>query len=258
MPATRRIRTALRLKMKKTYVAAAALLVGALAAIFSPVFTTAQSPVAETMARFGRFLHNDGMIGVVVDYALPTPPDGWLLCHGQALAADTPYQALRAKLIAGGSPYGSSGGNPLLPDARGRISAGVDNMGGTAANRLTAAAGGVNGAVIGSVGGDQTHTLTVAQMPSHGHGVTDPTHTHAVYDPTHDHAGAVMAAAGTAQSGSGKDAFTRSSQRTALAGTGVSIYGAYTGISIQANGSGAAHPNVQPTIVFNKIIFAGL
>ena len=225
--------------MKIKHVAAAALL--ALAAISLPALAPAQSTVAETLARFGRFLDNDGMIGVVVDYALPDPPPGWLLCVGQALPSDTPYQALRAKLIAGGSPYGTSGGNPLLPDARGRVTAAADNMGGTAANRLTSA-GGVTATAIGAVGGAQTQTLTVAQMPSHSHGVTDPGHAHIYIKPT------VLVGS---PSGSLNQVFGNS-------GTGTYTDVVGTGISIQNNGSGQAHPNVQPTLVLNKIIFAGV
>lgn len=103
------------------------------------------------------------MTGVVLDYALSTPPSAaWMMCYGQALTSGTPATArLRAKLLADGSPYGvDGGGNPLVPDARGRGTAGKDNMGGVAANRLTTAGGGINGAALGAAGGSQTHTLT--------------------------------------------------------------------------------------------------
>lgn len=51
--------------------------------------------------------------------------------------------------------------------------------------------------------------------------------------------------------------FARGLSTEAAMSTGVSVNGAYAGVSIQNNGSGQAHPNAQPTIVFNKIIFAG-
>jgi microcystin-dependent protein len=47
-------------------------------------------------------------------------------------------------------------------------------------------------------------------------------------------------------------------QSTGGAFTGISILGAFSNISIQGTGGGAAHPNVQPTIAFNKIIYAGV
>src|SRR5262249_10145195 len=74
-----------------------------------------------------------------------------------------------------------------LPDLRGYLLAGKDDMGGAAASRITAGASGIDGSVLGAAGGAQTVTLITAQMPAHGHGVTDPTHNHVVSDPTHVH-----------------------------------------------------------------------
>jgi microcystin-dependent protein len=122
-----------------------------------------------------------------------------------------------------------------LPDSRGRVSSGRDNMGGTAASRLTTAGGGVNGARLGAAAGAETHTLTTAQMPVHSHGVTDPTHNH----PT-----AIATTNGSSPGGGSQ-----------ITGNGTTTAGAAaTGITIQNNGSGNAHPNVQPTIVKHKII----
>jgi hypothetical protein len=62
----------------------------------------------------------------------------------------------------------------------GRFPVGMDAMGASAKNRLagiTFAAG--DRAKVGSYGGvAPIKTLTVAEMPSHGHGVTDPKHSH--------------------------------------------------------------------------------
>ncbi len=57
--------------------------------------------------------------GVEVVYAVSaTPPPGWLLCDGSALAAGT-ADNLRDMLIAEGNPFGVSGADPLLPDRSG-------------------------------------------------------------------------------------------------------------------------------------------
>lgn len=189
--------------------------------------------------------------GVVLPFAGSAAPSGFLLCAGQAVSRTT-YAALFAVIS---TVYGAGDGSTTfnLPDLRGRAVAGVDNMGGTAANRLTTAAGGVNAAALGAAGGASTHTLTVAQMPSHNHGVTDPSHTHAVNDPGHSHS---YDRVGTAN-GQGSDVGTanvHASANTSHVATGIWLSASYSGVTIQNNGSGAAHPNVQPTIVLNYII----
>jgi microcystin-dependent protein len=104
-----------------------------------------------------------GMTGTVLPFAGATAPNGWLLCHGQAVSRTT-YASLFAVV---GTTYGTGDGSTTfnVPDLRGRAIAGKDDMGGTAANRLTAA-GGVTGATLGAVGGGQTHALTQAQLPA--------------------------------------------------------------------------------------------
>lgn len=232
--------------------------------------------------------------GVMLDYALKTLPSaGWRFCDGSALKSDDALAAtLRAKLIADSNPYGAdANGNPLLPDARGRVVAGKDDMGGTAAGRLSKLGSGIDGVVLGYAGGAETHKLTGAQMPSHIHGVSDPGHGHGVADPGHAHSIADPGHAhgvydpGHAHSyvytdlggryGGGAAYSDQNSQwytATTASGTGVSIYGAGTGIgiyaaatgisiagagtgiSIQATGGDGAHNNVQPTLIANKII----
>jgi microcystin-dependent protein len=97
------------------------------------------------------------------------------------------------------------------------VIAGKGNMSGSAANRLTNQSGGVEGDTLGAAGGAETHTLTTAQMPAHNHPAPP---------------------AITIQSGSGV---------TVRDNTGT---GAVTG----STGGGAAHNNVQPTLILNKIV----
>ena len=114
-----------------------------------------------------------------------------------------------------GTTYGGGGGNFNLPDFRGRVGAGRDNMGGTAANRMTSAWS-MDGTVLGANGGTESHLLTIPQIPNH-------THT-----------------------------------TTAVGGTGtIGATGpTYQNIAVNTGGTGGslAHPNVQPTLVVNRII----
>lgn len=158
--------------------------------------------------------------GVVLPFAGSAAPAGWLLCDGSAVSRTT-YALLFAAI---GTTFGVGDGSTTfnLPDGRGRVMAGRDNMGGTAANRLTAGSGGLDGTTLGAAGGADTHTLTVAQMPSHNHTVQG-------YN-----TGSVVGSATTVATG-----VSGSSPNT---------------VTVSNQGTGNAHPNVQPTLVLNHII----
>jgi hypothetical protein len=63
-------------------------------------------------------------IGTISYFAASAPPQGWLVCDGAQVTPLTPD--LRTFLVNNGSPFGSAGGNPLLPDMRGEFIRGVD------------------------------------------------------------------------------------------------------------------------------------
>ena len=182
--------------------------------------------------------------GMLVPFAGPTEPTGWLFCFGQLISRTT-YASLFSAI---GTTYGVGDGSTTfaLPDLRGRAIAGLDNMGGSDAGRLDWAN------TLGTTGGAQTHTLTEAQMPSHTH--TQNAHGHSIYDPTHTHAL-------TTKAGAGGFAWEAPAQALYGSDNAVSTQAAHTGVSVNANtatnqntGGGAAHNNMQPTILLNYII----
>ena len=163
--------------------------------------------------------------GMLMPYAGASAPTGWLLAFGQNVSRTT-YADL---FTAIGTTYGTGDGSSTftLPDLRGRTIAGQDNMGGSAASRLTD----IDGSILGGAGGAETHTLSVAQMPSHTHNIT----------------GTYRKDVGSPPGGS----FPHGSN----SGTNTNITaGGFLNISNSNTGSGAAHNNVQPTIILNYII----
>lgn len=231
------------------------------------------------------------MTGVVMDYALKTPPSAaWMMCYGQVLLpGNQPTDRLRQKLIDDAFPHGQDGsGNPRLPDPRGRTTVAPDNLGGTAANRLTGAT------AVGAALGTETHTLTVSQLPTHAHTATAASgggHAHtatAAAGGTHAHTASTGAAgdhahtmnmrqkvsSGTpdnarmegagngtvydiASNSAGNHAHTvtvnAAADHTHTLTVAAAAAHAHT-ITVNSEGSGSAHPIVQPTLVLNKII----
>lgn len=171
-------------------------------------------------------------IGAVIDYWGATPPDGYLFCAGQAVSRSTYSDLFDVIGTAAGAGDGSTTFN--LPDYRGRVGAGRDDMNGSTASRLNT----LSSTTLGASGGAQTHTLTEAQIPSHTHAVTDPGHAHTYSTVT------------SASTNSGVGEFT--AEPSGVTDTG----GSTTGITLDSTGGGAAHNNVQPTIICNKIMRA--
>lgn len=89
-----------------------------------------------------------------------TPPEGFLLCDGQAVTSAT-YPRLYEHLVNAGSPYGTSGGNPKVPNL-------IED------NRFIRAAGG--GVGIGSTQSssivDHSHHIPTSAQPG-GSGISN-------------------------------------------------------------------------------------
>jgi len=152
-------------------------------------------------------------------------PYGWLPCIG-GTAAVAQYPALSAWI---GTAF-NTGGEPLgffrLPNIQRRTLVG---SGGTGTATL--------GNVVGNTGGEETHTLTKPEMPVHAHNITDPGHAHTT--------NAIVFAGG------GDIVFDSGSNDNINAAT---INAATTGISINNEGGGGSHNNIQPSLVVTWII----
>lgn len=184
-------------------------------------------------------------VGEVFEWDGDTAPPLSILNYGQELSRTT-YAAYFAVVS---TKHGVGNGTTTFnaADDRGRVTAGKDDMGGTSANRLTGLSGGVNGDTFGAVGGSETHALSTAQIPAHTHSITDPGHTHGI-TPSGAKIGTVPL---KANGGSEADAYNDTL-------SALSINSATTGITgTNSTGSGAAHNNVQPTIIRNKCTFVG-
>lgn len=181
-------------------------------------------------------------IGAIIDFAGSTVPSGWLVCAGQSLVR-AEYADLFAVI---GTTFGSVSGSTFsLPDCRGRVSAGRDFDQGGVAGRLTTTMT-PNGTTLGATGGAQSVALSIAQLAAH-------THTGSTAS-AGDHAHTVPFTDGSGSSPSQR-AFGAAAQPSGSANTGTA--GAHTHtMNLDNTGSGEAHPNVQPTILFNKLIKA--
>ena len=206
----------------------------AAADITSGVLATAR--LGTGTASTSTFLRGDGTwaaagggsapIGMIAPFAGSTVPTGWLLCYGQNVSRTT-YAALFAAL---GTTFGSGSGSTTfgLPDLRGRVVAGLNNMGGTSASALNAQSWSSTLGQFG-VGGSQSHTLSTVEMPSHSHSTI-----------AYGYFNAYVAN----QALNAVQNYTQGFVTTGATGG--------------SGGVTSAHNNVQPTMVLNYIIYAGV
>jgi len=161
--------------------------------------------------------------GAVMPFAMATAPTGWFSCDGTLLSRTT-YALLFAAI---GTTFGVGDGSTTfaIPDLRGRFvrSTGTD---GTA----TALAIGVK---------QDSANLT------HTHGASDPGHNHGLNDPGHSHTynGTTSATTGGANASIASRNDSAFSRSVAASGTGITLNGAYTGISIQNTGEAESRPH---------------
>jgi microcystin-dependent protein len=224
-------------------------------------------------------------VGGIMDFAGTAAPVGWLLCAGQTVSRTT-YANLFAVLSTAYNTGGEAGTDFRLPDFRGRVGVGMDNMGGTDASRLA----GAN--TIGLGGGSELVALTTAQLPGHTHGVAiqsgaqSANHIHGISFNTggagyHAHSvGGYPQPVIAVSIGSGVDRWAQNAQAsgplvtfTTVDPVGDHVHGVNgntAGVSADhshgVNGNtdagagltNAAHSVMQPYILTNKIVYAGV
>lgn len=206
-----------------------------------------------TLAIAGGVLSGMVPIGLgPLPWTLSTAPAGWVFCKGQTLLrASYPdlWTAAQAEITAGTSLFNVGDGSTTfgIADCRGRVVAGRDDGSG----RLT---GFVS---MGAAGGTETVALTAAQLAAHTHsGTTGAMNANA----SHGHSVSGGTIGGTTLQGvQGGGSFPS----TLIGNSNIVINATNTDhghpftTDTGSGLTGAAHSNVQPTIVTNMILFAG-
>lgn len=174
--------------------------------------------------------------GAIMEFAAGAAPTGFLVCDGSSLSTTT-YANLFAAI---GYQWGGAGASFNLPDARGRTSIGA----GTGA--------GLSARTVGQSLGEENHLLIVGEIPGHTHNVSgntggfsaDHTHNYA-HDPD------ITFAAGGNGPAVSAGILTNNATTTGQSGNHSHAFSATTD-----NGTpgGGVHNNMQPSIVFNKVI----
>lgn len=190
-------------------------------------------------------------LGSLIAYTGSTPPNSnFIFPAGQCLSTTT-YAAYWALL---GSPASGScpGGQFAVLDARGRVPVGLDNLNGTPANRLTAGANGC-GTAMTSVGatcvnGTEGKNLVIANLNSF-----TPTGTFSA-----SLTSGVVNIPQQGNSGIGSPvtaAFSEGANNKSVTTLSVTVNGSVSGaLSINALGSGTAHPTTDPNVAVTYIL----
>jgi microcystin-dependent protein len=203
--------------------------------------TTVNIPVALTVA--GAPLLPIGMGSLWFGTAAPSK---WVIANGQTLLrASYPdlWTFAAAEIALGNTLFTNGNGTTTftVADLTGRIGAGKESV----ATRLTSTYFGGNSTILGATGGLESNTLTTAQLAAHSHGITDPGHAHVEQGSPAGGGSTSISKPNNATSGVDAPGSTQTSS-------------AVTGITINNAGGGTAHNNVQPTIIVNYIIYAGV
>ena len=182
---------------------------------------------ANDAVNFGQLAAVNSVItGTIQMWPVASAPSGYLLCAGSAVSRTT-YAALFAVI---GTTFGSGDGSTTfnLPNYTNRFPYGT---------------------TVGATGGTAD-----AIVVSHSHGISDPSHSHGVSDPGHSHQYANSNITGQSNAGPYAQFEGQSTSNTSTSGTGISINGATTGISVNSTGSSGTNANLPPYLGISFII----
>lgn len=192
-----------------------------------------------------RLLSNTVPVGTVVDFGGGTVPNGFLPCDG-SLVSRTTYSELFQTI---GDKYGVGDGVSTfgIPDFRGRVAVGSGQ--GT----------GLSLRARGDSFGVESVSLTTNQIPSHNHSVGVTVSAATSGGGSHNH---TIAAANTSQTDFGSGKFVGGNDGSEATGLTVDSTGSghthtinvTTNVAQSSVGSGAAHTNMQPSLVVTKMI----
>jgi len=154
-------------------------------------------------------------------------------------------------------PYGNGDGSTTfnIPDHRERVIAGRGGMGGGPdPGRLTTTSMS-NPLALGAAGGIETVALSASQIPGHTHGYSG-SGTTGTENQSHTHtlSVAAYAASGGGQVSGNAFAFGNTVSTMSTESAAHNHNFSWSGITDAGSGGGAAHNNVQPTVMATKII----
>lgn len=179
-------------------------------------------------------------------------PSGWVFV-GRLYSRAT-YAALwavaEAEIALGSTFYTNGDGSTTFGvglNMPGRVPACNDSISGSPAGTLTQAVLGFDPSIVGSAGGSQAITLSQAQLPA-----VSPTFTGVTQNIQINQTGIPYYSSFAGLGSGGVSSAIIAGQVGAITVT-VTPVG-----TISALGSGSAHPNVQPSLITNYIIFAGV
>lgn len=193
--------------------------IGSLKAIIHSLWSTIKDNFDSHSSRINALEAGVIPTGSIANFGAGSAPTGWLLCDGSAVSRTT-YADLFSIIGTTWNTGGEAGTDFRLPDYRGRAAMGKGTGTGLTARTFAAAVG--------------AETVAMAQA-------NNPAHTHSISEgSTHSHGSVLII-----QGGGGSTHYHQGGNGTTQSPNQYTNYAA-TGVTINNQGSGTAHANMQP------------